>query len=149
MSNNMSQKATGQKRQVTSTPIEDMVATARDAAQETSGALVRTASEGLDAAVASMQQVRNRLEDVAQGLPTAPTSTHMAWRAGRWLGRAEGVIWLASRGAGIWWGQTKQRLQRQTPDQRVRLILQWGPTTIASAYLAGQVWTRLRHPVQG
>lgn len=130
--------------QGTPTLIDGMAAMAQQAAEGTSAAVGHAASEGRDAALASLQQLRGRLEDAAHGLPTTPRSARMAWRAGRWLGRVEGVIWLGSRGAGIWWRQTLRRLRRQTPNQRVRLVLQWGPSAVATGWLMAQVWVRLR-----
>lgn len=123
--------------------IGDTASAARDIAERTTATTGQTLSQSMDSAMDSMQQIRRRLEDAAQGLPRAPTSSRLAWRAGRWLGRVEGVIWLGSKGVGIWWGRTKKRLQHQPPDERARMLAQWGPSVIATGWLSAQVWNRL------
>jgi len=102
------------------------------------------ASAARDTTMEGMHDVRSRLEEAAQGLPSAPTSTRLAWHMGRWLGRAEGALWLASKGAGIWWRRTMKQLRNQSGDQRLRLIAQWGPCVVASTWLSAQLWNRLR-----
>ncbi|HEX8035560.1 MAG TPA: hypothetical protein VF510_17005 [Ktedonobacterales bacterium] len=124
--------------------VGDTASAARDIAGQTATTTGQTLSHGMDTAMDSMQQIRQRLEDATQRLPSAPTSSRLAWRVGRWLGRVEGVIWLGSKGVGIWWGQTKKRLQHQPPNERARMLVQWGPSVIATAWLSVQVWNRLR-----
>ncbi|MGZ3715711.1 MAG: hypothetical protein ACXVA4_09845 [Ktedonobacterales bacterium] len=124
--------------------VGDTASAARDMAGRTAATTGQTLSQGMDSAMDSMQQIRRKLEDATQGLPSAPTSSRLAWRAGRWLGRVEGVIWLGSKGAGIWWGRTKKRLQHQPPDERARMLVQWGPSVIATGWLSVQAWNRLR-----
>ena len=102
------------------------------------------ASAARDTTMEGMRDVRSRLEEAAQGLPSAPTSTRLAWRMGRWLGRAEGALWLAAKGAGIWSRRTMKQLRNQPGDQRLRLIAQWGPCVVASTWLSAQLWNRLR-----
>lgn len=130
--------------QATPTLIGGVAAATRQAAQGTSATVGRVASEGRDATLSNLQQLSKKLEDAAQELPDTPASARTAWRAGRWLGRVEGVIWLSSRGAGIWWKQTLRRLRQQSPGQRTRLVLQWGPCAVATGWLVTQVVLRLR-----
>jgi hypothetical protein len=113
-------------------------------AEQGASAVESAASESLDATMEGMRRVRSRLEEAAQGLPSAPTSTRLAWRMGRWLGRVEGALWLASKGAGVWWGRTMKQLRGQPPNQRLRLIAQWGPCVVASAWLVAQIGNRAR-----
>ncbi len=108
------------------------------------GATSAARDTALDTTMEGMRGVRSRLEEAAQSLPSAPTSTRLAWRMGRWLGRTEGALWLASKGAGIWWRRTKNQLRNQSSDQRLRLIAQWGPCVVASTWLSAQLWNRLR-----
>ena len=123
---------------------QSLVGQAGASVEQGTTAVEGAASDGLDATMEGMRRVRSRLEEAAQGLPSAPTSTRLAWRMGRWLGRAEGVLWLASKGAGIWWGRTMKRVRGQPPDQRLRLIAQWGPCVVASAWLVAQIGNRAR-----
>lgn len=113
-------------------------------ADQGASAALGAASDGLDTTLEGMRRIRSRLEEAAQGLPSAPTSTRLAWRTGRWLGRVEGTLWLASKGAGIWWGRTMKQLRGQPPNQRLRLIAQWGPCVVASAWLMAQIGKRSR-----
>ncbi len=124
--------------------IDESTSAVREMSGRTAAATGQTLSQGMDNALDSMQQIRQRLENAAQGLPSAPTSSRLAWRVGRLLGRVEGVIWLGSKGAGIWWGQTKKRLQHQQPTERARMLVQWGPSVIATGWLLVQIWNRLR-----
>lgn len=122
----------------------DIMGQAAATTGQAAAATGQTVSQGMDSMLDGMQQIKRKLEDTAQGLPSAPTSSRLAWRAGRWLGRVEGVIWLGSKGLGIWWGQTKKRLQRQPPNERARMLAQWVPSVIAIGWLSVQVWNRLR-----
>ncbi len=124
--------------------FDDSTAAAQNVAGRTATATGQTLSQGMESALDGMQQIRRKLEGAAQGLPSAPTSSRLAWRAGRWLGRVEGVIWLGSKGVGIWWGRTRKQLQHQPPNERARMLVQWGPCVIATAWLSVQVWNRLR-----
>ena len=123
---------------------QSLVGQAGAGAEQGTTAVEGAASDGLDMTLEGMRRIRSRLEDAAQDLPSAPTSTRLAWRMGRWLGRAEGTLWLASKGAGIWWGRTMKRVRGQPPAQRLRLIAQWGPCVVASAWLVAQVGNRSR-----
>ena len=122
---------------------QSLVGQAGASVEQGASAVEGAASDGLDATMEGMRRVRSRLEEAAR-LPSAPTSTRLAWRMGRWLGRAEGALWLASKGAGIWWGRTMKRVRGQPPDQRLRLIAQWGPCVVASAWLVAQIGNRSR-----
>ena len=104
--------------------IGDSTSSVRDAAGRTAAATGQTMTQGMESTLEGMQQIRHKLEGAAQGLPSAPKSTRLAWRAGRWLGRVEGVIWLGSKGAGIWWKRTRKRLRRQSPNERTRMLAQ-------------------------
>lgn len=132
---------------------------------QTTEALIRaatgvqaTASEGLatakEGAAATGTQVGQIGQGVAEGMQTLAlpnTSTRMAWRAGRFVGRIEGAVRLAAFGVRFWW-RRRQR-QRQRGEQRqdatkwLRLAAQWGPTILASAYLATQAWSRRKRLV--
>lgn len=124
--------------------VSGSASAARDVVGQTASTTGQAVSQGMDSTLEGMQQIKRKLEGAAQGLPSAPTSSRLAWRVGRWLGRVEGVMWLGSKGAGIWWGQTKKRLQRQQPNERARMLAQWAPSVIATGWLSVQMWNRLR-----
>jgi hypothetical protein len=90
--------------------FDDSTSAAQNVAGKTATATGQTLSQGMESALDGMQQIRRKLEGAAQGLPSAPTSSRLAWRAGRWLGRVEGVIWLGSKGLGIWWRRTRKKM---------------------------------------
>lgn len=124
--------------------FDDSTSAARDVADKTAHATGQTVSQGMESTLDSMQQIKHRLEDAAQVLPSAPTSRRLAWRMGRLLGRVEGAIWLSSKGIGIWWRRTRKRSQHQPPNERARMLAQWGPCVLATGWLSVQVWNRLR-----
>lgn len=124
--------------------IGDLIAGTRDTLAETPAALGQAASKGADATTATMQQVREKLDDVTQRLSNAPLSTRLVWRIGRWVGRAEGVAWLASKGIGIWWSRTTKRLSGQSGNQWARTAIQWGPCVVACAWMGVQLVNRAR-----
>lgn len=115
-----------------------------DAASWAGDTAAQATSVTLDGTLEGMRQIRARLEGLAEGLPTAPTSTRLAWRAGRWLGRVEGVVWLGSKGFGVWWGKARKRLRNQPTNERVRMAVQWGPCVVATAWLCVQLVGRVR-----
>jgi hypothetical protein len=88
-------------------PIGGAAEAAQDAVGRTVASAGTMAAEALDDATGGLREVRRTLEDAARGLPSAPLSTRVAWRAGRWLGRAERALWLASKGAGVWWRRSR------------------------------------------
>lgn len=122
----------------------DMLGQTVAATGQTVAATGQTVSQGMESMLDGMQQIKQKLEGVAQELPSAPTSSRLAWRAGRWLGRVEGVIWLGSKGLGMWWRQKKKQLQHQPPNESARMLAQWVPSVIAIGWLSVQLWNRLR-----
>ncbi len=123
--------------------FDDSTSAAQNVAGRTTAATGQTLSQGMESALDGMQQIQHKLEGAAQALPSAPTSSRLAWRVGRWLGRVEGVIWLGSKGAGIWWRRTRKQMQHQPPNERARMLVQWGPCVLATGWLAVQVGTQL------
>jgi hypothetical protein len=91
-----------------------------------------------------MQQVKTTLEDAAQKMISAPLTTRLAWQAGRWLGRVEGVLWLSSKGIAIWWTRTRRSLAHQPSNEWLRAAAQWGPSILAVTWMVIQVIRRAR-----
>lgn len=138
----------------------DARALAEQFGTQTTEALIRAVSgvqeasgESIASATASAQSVSERagraVAEQAPDIALPNTSTRVAWRAGRFVGRIEGAFRLARFGGRVWWRQ-RQRAHRRNQDQgpvtaeRLRVLLQWGPTTVASVWMAAQVVGRLR-----
>ena len=122
---------------------------------QTTEALIRavsgvqqTSSEGLSTAAAGAAAVGGQIgEGITGGVQTLAlpnTSARMAWRAGRFVGRIEGAVRLASFGVRFWWRRRQRGGQEQTAPQWTHMLVQWGPTAIASACLAERVWSLIR-----
>lgn len=144
MSETTSETTADTTKQGESGGIRDTMAAARDAVSGMPAAIGQVASEGTSATAATMQQLKTRLEDVTQKMTTAPLSTRLAWRAGRWLGRVEGVLWLSSKGISIWWNKTKTSLAHRSSNQWMRTAAQWGPSILALTWMAAQLISRTR-----
>lgn len=139
--------------------FNQMTADARSLADrlgsETTEALIRavsgvqqTSSEGLSTAAAGAAAVGGQIgEGITEGVQTLAlpnTSARMAWRAGRFVGRIEGAVRLASFGIQFWWRRRRRQGREQTAPQWMHLLVRWGPTAIASVCLAERVWALVR-----
>lgn len=123
---------------------------------QTTEALIRavsgvqsTTSEGLATALEGAQaaggQVGRGITEGVQSLALPTTSTRVAWRSGRFVGRIEGAVRLAAFGVRFWWRRRQRRgQQQQASPSWPRVLAQWGPTTIASTWLLAQIWIRVR-----
>lgn len=143
-------------------PFDQMTTEARSLADrlgaQTTEALIRavsgvqqTTNEGLAAARESAEATGRQIGQIGQGMAEGVqamalpnTSTRMAWRAGRLVGRVEGAVRLAAFGVRFWWRRRQRGRQGQRSTERLRVLVQWGPTVLASAYLVTQLWIRLR-----
>lgn len=132
-----------------SSGIGDTMAAARDALRGMPAAIGQAGSEAAGSTLGAMQQLRTKLEDAAQGMTGAPLTTRLAWRAGRWLGRVEGVLWLSSKGIGMWWSRTQKRLASQPGSQWMRTAAQWAPSILALTWMAAQLINRARRSGAG
>lgn len=112
--------------------------------QQTTSEGLATAREGAESAGDQISQFGQGIADGMQDLALPNTSARMAWRAGRFVGRIEGAVRLAAFGVRFWWRRRQRGNQGQSSTERLRVLAQWGPTTLATAYLATQAWTRLR-----
>ena len=115
--------------------------------QQTAREGVAAVRDGAESAGSQISQVGQELAGGIQTVVVPKMSARMAWRAGRTVGRIEGAVRLAAFGARFWWRRRQRERQRHHPTEStewLRVLVQWGPTTVASAYLATQVWTRVR-----
>lgn len=141
-------------------PFNQLTADARSLADrlgsQTAEALIRaasgtkqTAGEGVSTAAAGMAavggQVGQGITEGVEAIALPNTSARMAWRAGRLVGRVEGAVRLAAFGVRFWWKRRQRRGQESNTWARVRPLVQWGPTVLASAWMLTQVWTKVRH----
>lgn len=114
--------------------------------QATASDGLATAKEGAAAAGGQIGQIGQGMAEGMQSIALPNTSARVAWRAGRFVGRIEGAVRLAAFGVRFWWRRRQRQRQRgrqgQDSTKWLRVLAQWGPTTIASGYLATQVWTR-------
>ena len=115
--------------------------------QQTATEGLATAREGAESAGGQIGQVGQGIAESVQTLALPNTSARMAWRAGRVVGRIEGAVRLAAFGVRFWWRRRQRQRGKQGQQSTTewpRVVAQWAPTAIASAYLATQMWTRLR-----
>lgn len=112
--------------------------------QETASDGLAAVKEGTEAAGGQIGQIGQGVAEGVQTLALPNMSARMAWRAGRLIGRIEGAVRLAAFGIRFWWRRRQRGKQEETSTEWPRLLVQWGPTTVASTYLATQLWTRLR-----
>jgi hypothetical protein len=136
-------------RQGASGGMGDAMATARDSVKGMPSTVGQAASEGASATTATMQQLKTTLEDATQRMTSVPLSARLTWRLGRWLGRVEGVLWLSSKGLGIWWARTKKNLAHRSGNQWTRTAAQWGPSIVAVTWMGAQLINRARHSAAG
>lgn len=112
--------------------------------QQTSSEKLTTAVEGVQAAGG---RIGHEVAEATQTITLPSASARTAWRAGRFVGRIEGAMKLALFGLRFW-RRRQQRQKRKGQWQRsvawVRVLAQWGPCAVASAWLTAQVWARLR-----
>lgn len=115
--------------------------------QQTAQEGVAAVRDGAESAGSQISQVGQELAGGIHTLVVPKMSARMAWRAGRTVGRIEGAVRLAAFGARFWWRRRRRARQRHHSTEStdwLRVLVQWGPTTVASTYLATQVWTRVR-----
>jgi hypothetical protein len=112
--------------------------------QQAASAPAEVAREGAGAAGNQIGQAVHGVADGVQNVALPTPSARMAWRAGRVLGRIEGAIRLAVFGLKVWRRTRKRAGQTRQAQAGVRPALQWGPSVLASVYLATQLWARIR-----
>ncbi len=103
-----------------------------------------TAQEGVGSAGVQIAQIGQGMAEGVQTLTLPNTSARMAWRAGRFVGRIEGAMRLAAFGVRFWLRRRQRSRQARSGREWTRVLVQWGPTAVASAYLVTQLWARLR-----
>lgn len=114
--------------------------------QETASGQMQTARAGVAEAGEQVGKITHGVAEGVQGVALPTPSLRMAWRAGRIVGRIEGAIRLAAFGVRFWWKRRRRAKQgeQQNWKRPLLMLVQWGPSAIASIYLIAQLWNRAR-----
>jgi hypothetical protein len=118
--------------------------------QQSASGQLETARAGAAVAGEQVGQITRGVAEGVQSVALPSPSARLAWRAGRLVGRIEGAVRLAAFGVRFWWRRRQREPQgehRQGSTRALVVLMQWGPSAVASVYLMTQLWSRARRRV--